>query len=223
MCGTINPVSNVYCQECTARLVPMSAAPDGEGAEDEAQPIKGVSLPTIPLDEEEQDREAPSEELEGSPSEDWLDELRESTDEVDQDAEDLESPKRVERQEEDVEPVDIPDWLSEMGSVTEEPRDSRSPVELPSDETADEATKSADISEQQRDLAPPQGTVPEDKTPPVEHDDSLEPAEIPDWLLDLRNEQRDTLNQANEEPSAVEGQAEEKERAERSQIGRAHV
>ena len=195
----------------------MSATPDGEGAEDEAQPIKGVSLPTIPLDEEEQEREVPSEELEGSPSEDWLEELRESTDEVDQDAEDLESPERVEKREEDIGPVDIPDWLAEIGSVSEGTQGSRSPEELPSDEASDKATKSADISEQRQDLPPPQGMAPEDKTSPAEDEDPLEPAEIPEWLIELRSEQSEALTQANEEPSAVEGQAEEKQRAEQPQ------
>ena len=51
MCGTMNSVGNVYCDRCNARLAPMTV-PSPEEAEREQTPIKGLSLPTIPLEEE---------------------------------------------------------------------------------------------------------------------------------------------------------------------------
>lgn len=194
----------------------MTATPEGESEEDEAQPIKGVSLPTIPLDEEERDPEVQPDMEEESSSEDWLDELRESADEVDGDAENHENGKQVEEREEDLEPADIPDWLTEMGAGSKETRVSRSSEGLSSDETAEEAIESTDISEQQRDLAVSEGMTPEEENPPVKGEDSLEPAEIPDWLSDLKSEQRETLAHTGEKASEVEGRAEEKQRAEQS-------
>jgi len=194
----------------------MTATPEGESEEDEAQPIKGVSLPTIPLDEEEQDKQVQSKTEEESPSEDWLDELRESADEVDRDAEDQENGKQSEEAEEDLEPADIPDWLTEMGSGGEETQVSRSPEGLSSNRASEEVIESADISEQQQDLAVSEGMTSEEENLPVEDDDSLEPAEIPDWLNDLKSEQRETLARTGEKAPEVEGQGVEQQSAEKS-------
>lgn len=185
----------------------MTATPEGESEEDEAHPIKGVSLPTIPFDEEEQDPGAQPEMEEESSSEDWLDELRESADEADEGAEDHENGKQVEEREEDLEPADIPDWLTEMGSGSEETQVSRSSEGLSSDEAMEEATESKDISE---------GMTPKEENPPVEGADSLEPADIPDWLSDLKSEQREASAHTGEKASEAEGRVEEKRSAEQS-------
>ena len=52
MCGAMNPIGNAYCDKCSARLIPMAAQPPEE-TEHKPAPIKGLSLPTIPLDERE--------------------------------------------------------------------------------------------------------------------------------------------------------------------------
>lgn len=215
MCGTLNPVSNVYCEECTARLVPMTATSEGESEEDKAQPIKGVSLPTIPLAEAEPGSEVQPE-TEESSSEDWLNELRESADEVDAGAEDHEEGKQVEQSEDDLEPADIPDWLTELGSGGEETQVSRSLEGFSSDEAVEEVTESTGISEQQRVPGVSGGMTPEEEHPRASDEDSLEPADIPDWLSDLRSEQRETVSHAGEKASEVEGRGEENQRAERS-------
>ena len=208
MCDTINPVSNVYCQECTARLVPMTATPEDE-SEEEAQPIKGVSLPTIPLDEEEQDQERSPHAEEESSTDDWLDDLRESADDVVEGAEDSEDEKPVEEQEKAIEPAEIPDWLHETGSGGEESHVSRRLEGLSSDEASEETADPANIHEEELDLAVPEVSAPEDETSPEGDESSLEPADIPDWLRELRDEQREPLARSGEELSISEGQTEE--------------
>jgi hypothetical protein len=221
MCGTVNPVSNVYCQECTARLVPMTAAPGDEGEKDDQQPITGISLPTIPLDEEEQDEEPPAESEEKSASEDWLDELRESADEAAEGAEERGDEKQIDEGQELLEPADIPDWLHEMGPVSEESQLSGRAEALSPDEDSDEeppeedSVAPTDLAEQQQDLLASEGVTPEKETRPAEDEASLEPAEFPDWLSDLKRQQGEISTRSGEEPPAVEEQPDEGQGAER--------
>lgn len=195
----------------------MTATPEGE-SEEEAQPIKGVSLPTIPLDEEErdQDQELPLGSEEESAADDWLDDLRESADDVVKGPEDSEDKKQVEEQEEALEPAEIPDWLNETGSVSEGSQISRRLEGLSPDEASEEAADSTNIHEEQQDLTIPEGAAPENEASPVEDESALEPADIPDWLSDLRNEQRDTFARSGEELSTSERQSET--RKEREQL-----
>jgi hypothetical protein len=221
MCGTVNPVSNVYCQECTARLVPMTAAPGDDGENEDGQPITGISLPTIPLDEEERDEEPPAELEEESASGDWLDELRGSADEADEGAEQQRDEKQIDEGQESLEPADIPDWLHEMGPVSAEPQLSgRAEAFSPDEDSNEEPPKEesvapTDLAEQQQDLLASERVTPEKETRPAEDEASLEPAEFPDWLSDLKRQQGETSTRSGEEPPAVEEQPEEGQRAER--------
>lgn len=52
MCGAINPPGNVFCDECHARLVPVIARPTGPLQMPPS--LKGLSLPTKPLEEIEE-------------------------------------------------------------------------------------------------------------------------------------------------------------------------
>ena len=198
MCDTVNPVGNVYCQSCNARLVPISSTSDQEGSEEKAQPIKGISLPTIPLDETDGERERADPEESGgeqTPPPDWLDELRESAEEPVQDL-DAEG-REAEGSEEPLASADIPDWLSDLGPIgeerlpavssegplTEEPTagpaasGKEAPAEAPGEPEAAEPPPSS----------PPADTPPpeRDATPALEEEPPPEPAEIPDWLRDL--------------------------------------
>ncbi len=216
MCDTINPVGNVYCQQCNARLVPMSSGPEDEESEEKTSPIKGFSLPTIPLDDTEGDRgeEAaePTREKEAAPSGDWLDDLRGS---ADQEAEEHEDERAVTIEEEDLEPADIPDWLSELGPISEEPQPpvdiearSEEKASVPAEEPPDRedappeasSTEEADATEQ---IPPPtrdidrseaeMDSTSKERTPP-------EPAEIPDWLRDLGPVTEETPSPAEDKP-----------------------
>lgn len=214
MCGTVNPVSNVYCQECTARLAPMTAAPGEEGEEDDGQPIKGISLPTIPLDEEAQDGEAPADLEEESASEDWLDELRVSADEADEadeEAEEQRGERQIEEEGESLEPADIPDWLHEMGPVSEEPQLSGSAEAFPPDEDSEEAPP------EEEPIAPTDLVEKRQERVAPEDEASLEPAEFPEWLTDLKREQGEISTRSSEEPPAAEEPAEEEQGMERPQ------
>lgn len=77
MCGTLNPTGNVYCDHCSARIVPLSTASSQE-QEDTGVPMKGVSLPSIPL-AEVPDQQGATRATEESRSEeaadDWLTQL----------------------------------------------------------------------------------------------------------------------------------------------------
>jgi hypothetical protein len=79
MCGTINPVQNAYCDQCNARIVPMAAPPEKEPGR-EQPPIRGLSLPTISLDEQPPPVAPQKQEAEEG-TDDWLAQLRDSTDE----------------------------------------------------------------------------------------------------------------------------------------------
>jgi len=219
MCGTTNPVSNVYCMACTARLVPLTSEPDeGEGT---GEPIKGISLPTIPLDEQTPDRE-PEGTPEIEPAEDWLDELRES---ADRDAEgrggEIEADSHREEAEEDLERADIPDWLQEMGPVRQEPDVPPSMDAFSVGADSEEATPSEDEQPDER-LAKPRDVPqaepesvaseegpPETDVPEREEDGgSLEPAEIPEWLREL-GESGDDLLESVGVPEWLEASEEE--------------
>ncbi|MBN1178579.1 MAG: zinc ribbon domain-containing protein [Anaerolineae bacterium] len=114
-CNEINPTGNVFCDKCGARLVAPPAElreQDLPGHEDAAHahkaPIKGLSLPTIPLNESS----SPAEE-----EPDWLSQLRAADDDA--------------RTETPDESPGMPDWLS---GVLEEPAPSFYEDELPADE-----------------------------------------------------------------------------------------
>ncbi len=201
MCDTINAVGNVYCQKCNARLVPMSSEPEEEESEEKTRPIKGFSLPTIPLDETAGEQEKPtveSIEQEESTSEDWLDELRESTN---QQPEIVEDDEHIEDDEEPLEPANIPDWLSDLGSISEESPRQTSMEASPPDRTPEEATpEPAEIPDWLRDLGPiseETSPIPEDEPPRMQEpfgderetdrSETEEPdlEEMPRWLQDI--------------------------------------
>ena len=218
MCDTINPVGNVYCQQCNARLVPMSSGPEDEEAEETTSPIKGFSLPTIPLDEtaEEEEEEAAEPTGEGeAPPGDWLDDLRGSADEQDEgseEGEEGEDERAVIAEEEDLEPADIPDWLSELGPVTEGPQapvdvdagpeeEGPAPEEVPEGDLLEAASaEEADVTERVPPSAQDIGPSDDEEAPSSEERRPPEPAEIPDWLRELGPAMEETPSPAEDEP-----------------------
>ena len=65
MCSTANPVETVFCNNCGARLVPLTGGPSANRP-NAAPPIKGLSLPAKPG--------LPAEEMPSEPAEDSTDE-----------------------------------------------------------------------------------------------------------------------------------------------------
>lgn len=64
MCGAINPPGNVFCDECHARLVPVVARPTGPLQMPPS--LKGLSLPTKPLEEERSEEDISPRETEAA-------------------------------------------------------------------------------------------------------------------------------------------------------------
>ena len=182
MCGTMNPVGNVYCDQCNARLIPMGTLPSeeaGEVPEPPSAPIKGLSLPTIPL---EAPLEQPTEEIsvstEAEAAPDWLSDLR--------------GPAPVE----EAAPEAGEDWLTQFRGAgvpevgppvaTEEPvgaevapdwlSDLRGPA--PVEDVAPEAGE--DWLVQLRDADAPEAG------PPMAAEEPVGAEVTPDWLGDLR-------------------------------------
>ncbi|RLC79659.1 MAG: hypothetical protein DRJ03_23125, partial [Chloroflexi bacterium] len=192
----MNPVGNVYCDKCNARLVPMAAPPAQEEAP-KPIPIKGFSLPTI-LPEEQPVTDATAEiEMKGE-SEDWLSQLRASTTEETEEpepevesiesgegAEDWLSQLRVSAEEnegaepisEPVEPVEIPDWLRDMGPVSGEGEPTPSPVEeQPTIVESVEREPEAKAPDWLRDIAPEEEATAPEAAPPLAEAQVEEPA-----------------------------------------------
>jgi len=192
MCGTMNPVGNVYCDRCNARLVPMTLPLSGESEREQA-PIKGLSLPTIPLEE---DREQPvdiaerageekKEEVEEA-AEDWLAQLRASTEEEEEEEEKKKKKKKKKKEKEgkaekpeviaeSIEPVEFPDWLRDIG-----------PIGVEAKATPDEGQPAIEAPlEQEAPTMPPTPaaeTAPEEPAPEIP---APVPAEIPNWLQEI--------------------------------------
>ncbi|MBE9470496.1 MAG: zinc ribbon domain-containing protein, partial [Chloroflexi bacterium] len=197
MCGTMNPVGNVYCDQCNARLTPMKVPPPGE-SEREQTPIKGLSLPTIPLEEEREQqvegvtkRVEMEEEGENEIAGDWLAQLRASEEE---EGEEEEWPDVIA---ESIEPVELPDWLRDMGPIDMEaqatPGKEQSAAEAPLEEEAPAVPPPtpAEIPGWLQEIAPSEAAPPEatptviEPAPEEPAPDMPAPAEIPDWLQEI--------------------------------------
>ena len=206
MCDTINPVGNVYCQKCDARLVPLSP---GEEQSKERKPdreersIEGFSLPTIPLDEGEDEQQ------EALP-EDWLDQLRGSADQQDDGVADEED---VVEDDESWEEASIPEWLTEGGPLGEASPFSSEPGSADRDETSAGAPASRDeAAPEESQTSPPEeaeltSASADASDRPAEADLALEsdepppePADIPEWLKELGPVIGETSSPAEVEP-----------------------
>ena len=196
MCGAMNPIGNAYCDKCDARIIPLTASSSEE--ERGRDPVKGLSLPTIPLEEK---KEQPVGEVieevgaEEEAAEGWLAQLRAST------TEEAEKPE-PESAAEPVEPVEIPDWLRDLGPIgtvtevtpTEEQPAAETPPEAAPEETAPAmpAPAPAEIPDWLQEIAPSEAILettslvaeaaPEETIPAMP---APTPAEIPDWLQEI--------------------------------------
>jgi hypothetical protein len=165
----MNPVANVYCDQCHARLVTSEGMmPPSEMAEETVElPIRmqGISLPTRTTAddvEEEGDDDTPP----------WLHELIGSGDEGEG------APQRDE--EEALAPAELPDWLSGLdaeteGEEAEVPTTSSEPVTSADDELPDWLSG---LSEEPGPAAQ-NANEPEEEIAPTNEED------LPDWLAGL--------------------------------------
>ena len=210
MCGAMNSVGNVYCDKCNARLVPMTDSSQ-EQQERKAQPspIKGLSLPTIPLDEREKEQ-TPNDHLEVGTEEetaDWLTQLRASTGEEGDEPLPSETsmPESAPRSE-PAEPADeeTGDWLAQLRASTVEeeiveeiavpempmPQAESLPVKPtqttePEEEADDWLTQlRASTIEDVEEKAPAPPTPALTEAPEEPAPAAPEPADVPDWLQD---------------------------------------
>ena len=206
MCGTMNPVGNVYCDMCQARLIPM-AAPRSEEPEREQPPVEEPSPPIPPSEGKGERQEA----------EDWLGQLRASA---------MEEDEVPDTEEEPIEPVEIPDWLREMGPVG--PDTGRQPPEEPDfveprfEEQAPKAPSPveeeapgplqepapADLPDWIRAAMPPTAEAPTEEVTPAAP--APAPVEIPDWLREIApSEEKEAAPPAEAVPPVAEAPPEE--------------
>ena len=175
MCGTMNPVTNVYCDRCQARLLPM-AAPGYVEPEREQAPVGEPYPPPLPAEEQIEWRdEGVAERIGPAAPEagDWLAQLRAGVEEEGA-AEEPESTGELS------EPVELPAWLRESAPPTA-PTPTLPVTEAVPEEAPPAAPPSApaeELPEWLRRLAPPTVEAePEEVTPP-----SAPVEELPDWL-----------------------------------------
>ena len=185
----------------------MTVPPPGE-SEREQTPIKGLSLPTIPLEEEEREQQVEGvtkrvemeEEGENEIAGDWLAQLRASEEEGGGggggggEEEEEEWPDVIA---ESIEPVELPDWLRDMGPIGMEaqatPGKEQSAAEAPLEEEAPAVPPPtpAEIPGWLQEIAPSEAAPPEatltviEPAPEESAPDMPAPAEIPDWLQEI--------------------------------------
>jgi len=184
LCGTMNPVSNTYCDRCQARLLPLAAP---AYAEPEPEPA-------APPAEEVAERVAP----EGQEAEDWLAQLRAPAEEGAEEPEGAGKP---------AEPAEIPAWLRDIGPIAVEPQPApgdRPFTEPPTEEAGwPQEPTPADVPDWLREVAPPgAAAVPEaepEKSLPVEFPPI--PAEVPDWLREMAPPEAVAVPEAEPEKS----------------------
>ncbi|MFO7741066.1 MAG: zinc ribbon domain-containing protein [Anaerolineae bacterium] len=206
MCGTINPVSNVYCEACTARLSPMTSAPEENGKGDEDQPLRGTPSSTVPLDEAEAEQTARAS-AEGPGSEDWLEALRESADEAGEREED-EDDGQIEESAQPPNQADLPDSLRDMGPVGGERHRSSGRGAFWLSEDSGEETASEE-GQAENEVGEREDSPDEGRRRVASGDEGAlrpdgEAADVPDWVADLRERTDGASTRPGREPSAEE-------------------
>ena len=191
MCGAMNPAGNLYCDRCSARLIPAERVPPEEEKPERPSPPKGISLPSVPLGEEE-----------------WLSELRAEALDLAPEEETPGWPGELEAPGEPPTPeTAIPEWLAELEAPAAPPAPEAAipewlvGLEAPAAPPAPEAPPpEAAIPEWLVELeetvpeAPPPAEKP---TPPLAGIPVPPSGEIPEWLRDV-----EFAPPIQEEPSA---------------------
>lgn len=191
MCSTSNPVENVFCSKCGARLIPHGG---GLGAErtDSAPPIRGLSLPAKPASQPV----SPTEEEIKAPQQEIKQELNATEDQT----EDV--PITREK---------IEDWLTKL---RESPPVEDETGPLPAKPPAISPAPSTTFPDWVQQVQPPEKQTPtlpsKAVESPLNRDETLTPGvtgatspapspEIPDWLRE-----RDAVTQAPELTTRIE-------------------
>ncbi len=183
-CGSANPIGNLFCDSCGAKLAPLVT----KGNEEMAG-VKGLSLPTKPMDEEEpippdegespvpQEEEVslPEEEAEGEeemPA--WLLELREAAEASDEVPEEPEPsapllPEDVAEafSEDTADEEDVPEWLRQLEPEEALPSEEEPPAEEVGQ--VEEAVEGPAAEAADREMPEPEFAEPE-AAPPLEEE-----------------------------------------------------
>ncbi|MCD6554835.1 MAG: zinc ribbon domain-containing protein [Anaerolineae bacterium] len=181
MCGAINPPGNVFCDECQARLVPVFARPTGPLQMPPS--LKGLSLPTKPVEEIEKTAPPPEPEIPETAPEPEASEV-----------------SKVSKEEEGEEGEEEPGWLVSLRAkygrapvkaeevVEETPAWLQELHEAPAEAAAPEAPdwlrELRRRAEEEVPAFEEKGKEEEKGAPP-----SGEEEEIPPWLAELRAEE----------------------------------
>jgi hypothetical protein len=174
MCSHINPTTNIYCDNCQARLVPAAApsAEEPEAPHNAAAPIKkALSLPTKSAADLEPEQSDIDEVAEADETPDWLQNLRKAV------------PKASERRpgsgrlggttaEESGSEEDLPDWMR---------------TNAPEDQDWFQRLSSTVVASQ-RGAAPAQPVQEEEFSDGMSETADLGAEDVPDWLSRMRSE-----------------------------------
>ena len=193
MCGAMNPTGNLFCDRCHTRLIPTERVLPEETKPEPPSPLKGISLPSVPL-------------AEGGVGEEWLAELRAEAEEMGPAPEgagvaplpegeippwlaELTAPAGPVAPKAPPPEATVPEWLAELtapaGPVAPEAPPSEATVpewlaelEVPAEPVAPEAPPpEAAVPEWLTELEVPAGPVAPEAPPPE--------AAVPEWLAEL--------------------------------------
>ena len=193
MCGAMNPTGNLYCDRCHARLIPAERVPPEEEKPERVSPLKGISLPSVPV-------------TEGGSGEKWLSELRAEAEEVAPLPEgeippwlaELTAPAGPTAPEVSPPEAAVPEWLAELEAPTVPAAPEVPPVEaavpewlaeleVPAGPAAPEAPPvETPVPEWLAELEVSPRPSPEAPVPPLAGVSAPPSGEIPDWLREFQ-------------------------------------
>jgi hypothetical protein len=169
----MNPAGNLYCDRCSARLIPAERVPPEEEKPERPSPPKGISLPSVPLGEEE-----------------WLSELRAEALDLTPEEETPGWPGELEAPGEPPTPeTAIPEWLVGLEAPAASPTPEAQPPEVTIPEWL--AGLEAPAAPPTPEAPPPEAAIPEWlvglEAPAASPTPEAQPPEvtIPEWLVGL--------------------------------------
>jgi len=178
-CGAENPIENIFCDTCGAKIAPLVTP---GAAEIEKPTLKGLSLPTKPLRDDEQAKEEPEAPQAPGGAEDeevpdWLAHLRASLGEAETEEPTTSEGPEAELPTEGIPEEELPDWLQELRT--------QPAGEGEGEEHADLAAEMFGVE-------------------PVGEGEALSEEELPEWLQELGEPPVEEMGEEPAPPAAEE-------------------
>lgn len=184
-CGAENPIENIFCDMCGAKLAPLVTP----GAEERERPgLKGLSLPTKSLEDDEWETEEPEalQEPAGPEDEeeipDWLARLRASLNEPEAEAPTAREEPEAELPPEEIPEEELPDWLRELSAQPTGEEEGEERAEPAAEAFAAEAAEEGEAAPEEEKAAQteqPQPTAPAESVPALAESEQAPAEEAP--------------------------------------------